>query len=87
VTSEAGGDELPVGRRLTRLAAERGALFEKAGRNFGLSPNDQQRLRTIERELDECFVARRSNRASSTARRFERELPIPRRSIPPRLAR
>jgi hypothetical protein len=79
--------ELPLGRRLTRLAAERAALFEKAGRDFGLAATDQQRLTTIERELDECFVERRLSRAASTARRFERETPIPRRPVPKRLGR
>jgi hypothetical protein len=72
---------------MTRLAAERGSLFEKAGSNFGLSASDQQRLTTIERELDECFLARRRNRAATDARRFDRDLPISRRPIPKRLGR
>jgi hypothetical protein len=70
---------------MTRLAAERGALFEKSGSNFGLSAKDQQRLTAIERELDECFVARRRNRAASDARRFDREGPVRRRPTPIRL--
>jgi hypothetical protein len=69
---------------MTRLAAERGALFDKAGSNFGLSARDQQRLTAVERELDECFVARRQQRAMSDARRFDRESPV-RRPMPNRL--
>jgi hypothetical protein len=70
------GNESELDRRATRLAAERGVLFEKAGTNAGLSVEDQQRLKTIERELDECFLARRRQRAVHDAHRFDRDLPI-----------
>jgi hypothetical protein len=65
-------------RRMERLATERGVLFEKAGGRNGLSDADQQRLKVVERELDECFLARRQQRALHDARRFDRDLPIPR---------
>ena len=72
-------------RRVSRLASERGALFDKAGANLGLSAIEQQRLSTIERELDECFLARRRVRAEDNARRFEgvsrfQRLPLPGRA-------
>jgi hypothetical protein len=86
VTTAVSGDDLPLDRRMARLAAERGALFGKAGSNFGLSGSDQQRLKMVERELDECFDARRRQRAASNARRFDRESPV-RRPTPNRLAR
>jgi hypothetical protein len=67
---------------MTRLAEERGALFDKAGSNFGLSIGDQARLKSIERELDECFLARRRQRAKQDARRFEADPPIIHRPAP-----
>jgi hypothetical protein len=73
----AGGDELD--RRTTRLATERTALFEKAGAAVGLSVAEQQRLKLIERQLDECFLARRRERALADARRFDRDSPFIRR--------
>jgi hypothetical protein len=75
--------ERELDRRTTRLAEERAALFEKAGAAFGLSAGDQQRLTAIERELDECFLARRRERALYDARRFERDTPIIRRAQGP----
>jgi hypothetical protein len=86
VTTAVGGDELPLDRRMARLAAERGELFGKAGNNFGLSGNDQQRLRAVERELDECFDVRRRQRAANNVRRFDRESPV-RGGLPMRAAR
>jgi hypothetical protein len=65
-------------QRMTRLANERGALFEKAGTSAGLAANDHERLKSIERELDECFLVRRRMRATDDARRFENETRIPR---------
>jgi hypothetical protein len=63
-------------RNINRLAVERGALFDKAGATLGLSAVDQQRLSSIERELDECFLARRRLRAERDARRFDGDLPF-----------
>ena len=71
-------DEADLDRLMTRLATERGVLFDKAGASFGLSGVDQERLKVIERELDECFLERRRKRAVRDAHRFDRETPIPR---------
>jgi hypothetical protein len=68
-----------LNRRMARLAEERSALFDKAGSNSGLSDGDRQRLGSIERELDECFLARRRHRAKHDAHRFDTDLPIARR--------
>jgi hypothetical protein len=70
-------------RRMTRLADERGALFEKAGTSAGLSATEQTRLKAVERELDECFLARRQQRAQVDARRFDRDTFSIRRARPP----
>jgi hypothetical protein len=75
--------EATLAQQLNRLATERGALFDKAAGRFGLSGVDQQRLHAIERELDECFLARRRQRAARDARRFERDGPLIRRAQPP----
>ena len=75
--------ERELDRRMTRLAMERTTLFEKAGGNAGLSATQQQRLSAIERELDECFLARRRERALHDARRFDRDTPIIRRAQGP----
>jgi hypothetical protein len=58
---------------VNRLAAERGALFARASANFGWSKSEKERLVEVERELDECFVLRRSQRATRDARRFSRD--------------
>jgi hypothetical protein len=71
-------------QRMTRLAHERGVLFEKAGTKIGLTPHDHERLKSIERELDECFLVRRRMRASDDARRFESEVRIPRGPASPK---
>ena len=76
--------ETDLDRRMNKLAVERGALFEKAGASFGLSPADHERLKAVERELDECFLARRQQRAVTDARRFELDSPYGRRRVPPR---
>jgi len=59
--------------RVNKLVAARAALFEKSGASFGLSETDQEKLKGIERELDECFLARRQERALRDAARFDRE--------------
>jgi len=58
--------------RVNRLATERTALFRKAGTTSGLSDPERARLKSIERELDECFALRRQQRAARSARRFNR---------------
>ncbi len=66
-------DSRVLAGRVAELAQERGALFDKASRNLVLSKADQDRLHSIERELDECFLSRRRQRAQLDARRFDRE--------------
>ncbi len=79
-----GSESARLERQVDRLANERGALFDKAGSRLGLSNVDQERLRAIERELDECFLARRRLRADRDALRFDRDRPMIRRPIPPK---
>ncbi len=76
--SPSSGRVSDLDRRMERLATERGVLFEKAGARNGLTGAEQQRLKVVERELDECFLARRQQRALHDARRFDRDLPISR---------
>ncbi|HET9730600.1 MAG TPA: DUF2630 domain-containing protein [Acidimicrobiia bacterium] len=64
-------DATSLERRVNRLATERTLLFDRAGIGFGLSQQEQERLRSVERELDECFLERRRMRAASDARRFD----------------
>ena len=73
-------DATSAERRVNRLAAERTSLFVRAASNLGLSTIDQQRLSMIERELDDCFLARRRQRAERDAGRFGAE----RRFLSPR---
>ena len=68
-------------RSVARLANERTTLFTRSGSSFGLSPADQNRLRVVERELDETFGALREMRAVRDATRFSREDPVVRRAI------
>ena len=70
-----------VERNLNRLASERTALFTRSGQSFGLTAADQNRLKVVERELDECFGALREMRAVRDATRFSREDPVVRRAI------
>jgi hypothetical protein len=72
MTAEAGADGPGLDRRVNRLATERTTLFAKAGSNTGMTQADRQRLKDIERELDDCFAVRREQRAARDARRFSR---------------
>jgi len=74
-------DRASVERNLNRLAAERATLFTKSGQTFGLTAPDQNRLKVVERELDEAFVSLREMRAVRDASRFSREDPVVRRAI------
>jgi hypothetical protein len=74
-------DRGSIERSVTRLASERSILFTRSGTSFGLSVADQNRLRVVERELDECFGALREIRAVRDATRFSREDPVVRRAI------
>jgi hypothetical protein len=59
--------------QVNRLAAERAALFRKAGMTLGgLSDQERGRIKAIDRELDDCFALRRQQRAARDARRFSR---------------
>ena len=73
MTTDARAAKAELDRRAIRLAAERAALFDNARARFGLTKIEQARLRTIEMELDECFLARRRERAAIDAHRFERD--------------
>ncbi len=79
VNTDGTADRAGLERQVNRLVAERGALFDKAGTNFGLSNTEQERLAAVERELDECFLARRRQRADRDATRFGLEKPLIRR--------
>lgn len=68
--ADAAREQVTLERRVKELTVERSALFEKASIGSGLSSQDQQRLHAIERELDECFVARRRQRAARELHRF-----------------
>jgi len=70
-----------IERNLSRLANERTALFTRSGQSFGLTPADANRLKVVERELDEAFGALREMRAVRDATRFSREDPVVRRAI------
>lgn len=74
-------DRGSVERNLSRLASERTALFTRSGQSFGLTVVDQNRLKVVERELDEAFNALREMRAVRDASRFSREDPVVRRAI------
>jgi len=60
-------------QRVDELTVERSALFDKASTEHGLSADEQQRLHAIELELDECFTARRRQRAARDLHRFARD--------------
>jgi len=74
-------DRGTIERNLSKLATERTALFNRSGQSFGLTPADQNRLKVVERELDEAFGALREIRAVRDASRFSREDPVVRRAI------
>jgi hypothetical protein len=65
-----------VERQIQRLSAERTALFAKGSSDGPLTDADRRRLREIEQTLDECFKARRAQRAARDANRFARSWPI-----------
>jgi hypothetical protein len=73
VSTNSSADAPGLDGRVNRLAAERSALFRKAGATLGgLSNPEHVQLQAIERELDECFALRRQQRAARDARRFSR---------------
>jgi hypothetical protein len=86
VISGTDNDPAKIERRLAGLAIERSALFDRANANGRLTPAEQTRLHAVERELDECFLARRVSRAARDAQRFDRDRPFIRRGVNPRPA-
>ena len=77
-------DKATLAKRVSRLATERTELFTHAGAQAGRSAAAQTRLAAIERELDECYMALRTQRAVRDARRFSSEELRYRRPIEPR---
>ena len=70
-----------IEREIARLASERTALYGRSGTSGGLSPEEQRRLQSIEREMDAGFVSLRQMRAIRDVKRFGREDPFVRRVI------
>jgi hypothetical protein len=82
VTSDPRIDKAQLNRRVAALASERTSLFTRAGAmTGGLDAKDQTRLSSIEREIDECFLALREQRAVRDAERFTHEDPTFRRAL------
>jgi hypothetical protein len=71
--TERSNDNSSPARRLERLASERTALFASGALNAGRTAEAQARLSAIERELDEAYIALRSQRAVRDAERFTNE--------------
>jgi hypothetical protein len=69
--------------RVARLAAERTTLFQRANTNGSLTAPERARLTSTERDLDECFLALRRQRAMRDSRRFDLEHQVTRRGIGP----
>ena len=67
-----------VKRRIEQLSTERISLFAHAHCDANAVAVDRVRLKAIERELDECYVAVRSERARRDAKRFIAEEPVSR---------
>jgi len=67
---------------IERISKERTTIFAKERTDAGLSDQDRQRLKAIERELDEAYDALRRERAVHTARRFDHESNLLRGRIP-----
>jgi hypothetical protein len=59
-------------KQIRALAEERLALLRTSGANFGLKDADQERLKTVERELDEAYRQLREGRAERDRQRFAR---------------
>ena len=69
--------------RVARLAADRATLFQRANVNGSLTAPERARLTSTERDLDECFLALRRQRAIRDSRRFDLEHQVTRRGIGP----
>jgi hypothetical protein len=77
-------DRASLAKRVSSLATERTELFVHAGATTGRSAATQLRLVAIERELDECYTALRTQRAARDASRFSSEESRYRRPVAPR---
>ena len=67
-------------RRIEKLSEERIDLFARASANVNLTVVERTRLKTIERELDECYLVIRQYRARAgrgAVRRRGAERPLP----------
>ena len=69
--------------RVARLAADRATLFQLANLHGCLTAPERARLTSTERDLDECFLALRRQRAMRDSRRFDLEHQVTRRVIGP----
>ena len=67
-----------IERKIEQLSTERISLFARRNTGSNAAAVDRTRLKAIERELDECFVAVRSQRAQRDAKRFIAEEPVSR---------
>jgi hypothetical protein len=83
MTTEPSPDKGALARELTRLTTERTTLFAIAGTHAGLSKEQHARLGLVERQIDECFLRVRQQRAAQDARRFTNEVLGARRPIKP----
>jgi hypothetical protein len=77
-------DKATLSRELSRLANERTALFALAGVSTGLSKEQHSKLALVERQIDECFLQIRRQRAAKEAHRFTNEGLVVRPAISPR---
>lgn len=68
-------EALNLERRIEKLSEERIDLFARASANVNLTVVERTRLKTIERELDECYLVIRQYRAVRDAERFVAEEP------------
>jgi hypothetical protein len=59
-------------KQIRTLAEERLELLRTSGANFGLKNADQDRLKSVERELDEAYKLLREGRAERDRQRFSR---------------
>lgn len=65
-------EERGLDRQVNRLASERSTIFAGGGKDVALTESERQRIKAIDRELDDCYALRRQRRAARDARRFSR---------------
>jgi Protein of unknown function (DUF2630) len=69
-------DEQPVTDRIERLVEEEHRLW-RASEQGGLTDAEHNRLRSVRRELDECWAALRRRRAGAARPLADSDLPDP----------